>query len=188
MTNINFKALREANATRQAEWPGGENIDKMFRALEVADEAGEVIGAIKKIIRDDRGIAGNTKTIEDLADEVADTIIAMDLLAMDLGQDLPNPGILAQHNSFPIEDMAIYLDNAVGLMGLTVLNHVKDTPNLDGQVPNAREVKWRMQVVLGQLAELAKRYAFDLNDAITRKFNKTSAKYGLATTMGAVDA
>lgn len=58
--SIDFKQLRIANIARQAEWQGNERADLAFRALEVADEAGELMGAIKKVVRAQRGIAGST--------------------------------------------------------------------------------------------------------------------------------
>ena len=85
---MNFKDLREANNTRQAEWPGSEKADLSFRAIEVAGEFGEVAEAIKKYLRSVYGIKGSTATKEDIADEMADAIIALDLLANELDVNL----------------------------------------------------------------------------------------------------
>lgn len=85
MTDISFNNLRVANQTRQQEWPGNDQIDIAFRAIEVAGEAGEVAEAVKKYLRAQRGIKGSTASIQDIADEVGDLIIALDLLADDLG-------------------------------------------------------------------------------------------------------
>lgn len=83
-----LKILREANRTRQKEWPGSEQADLAFRALEFADEAGEVSGAVKKLLRAQRGIGGTEKTLDDVADEMGDALISLDLLADHLGIDL----------------------------------------------------------------------------------------------------
>ncbi len=88
MSDLDFAALRQANRIRQAEWPGSEQADIAFRALEVAGEAGEVAEAVKKYLRAERGIRGTTASTDDIADEMADAVIALDLLADALGVDL----------------------------------------------------------------------------------------------------
>lgn len=90
MSTMTLGALRQANNTRQMEWPGNDQIDLAFRGLEVAGEAGEVAEAVKKYIRAERGIRGSTAEVADVADEMADCIIALDLLADAMGIDLSN--------------------------------------------------------------------------------------------------
>ncbi|MTH95329.1 MazG-like family protein [Roseibium sp. RKSG952] len=85
---MTFSDLRKANITRQAEWPGNGKADIAFRGLEVAGEVGEVAEALKKYLRGQRGIHGSTASLDDVADEIADAIIALDLLAQDLGIDI----------------------------------------------------------------------------------------------------
>lgn len=88
MSALSFSELRIANDTRQLEWPGNEQADIAFRAAEVAGEFGEVCEAIKKFLRAERGIAGSTAKARDVADEMADALIALDLLASAMGIDL----------------------------------------------------------------------------------------------------
>jgi NTP pyrophosphatase (non-canonical NTP hydrolase) len=88
MSEISFSALRAANDARQQEWPGNDQADIPFRAIEVAGEFGEVCEAVKKLLRAQRGIKGSTATLEDVGDEMADAIISLDLLASRLGIDL----------------------------------------------------------------------------------------------------
>jgi len=88
MSSMTFGALRQANDTRQMEWPGNEKADVAFRTIEVAGEFGEVSEAVKKHLRAERGIKGSTATMEDVADEMADAIISLDLLASEMGIDL----------------------------------------------------------------------------------------------------
>ena len=83
-----LRELRHANVARAREWPGNDQIDVAFRAIEVAGEAGEVAEAVKKHLRDVRGIAGSVGGIPAIADELADLVIAADLLANDLGIEL----------------------------------------------------------------------------------------------------
>ncbi|QDG78331.1 MazG-like family protein [Labrenzia sp. PHM005] len=85
---MKFSDLRQANITRQKEWPGNDQADIAFRGLEVAGEFGEVAESLKKYLRGQRGIKGSTATLEDVASEMADSIIALDLLADLMGIDL----------------------------------------------------------------------------------------------------
>ena len=72
MSTLTFGALRQANNTRQMEWPGNGKADVAFRAIEVAGEFGEVAEAVKKYLRHERGIKGSVCAPEDVADEMAD--------------------------------------------------------------------------------------------------------------------
>jgi NTP pyrophosphatase (non-canonical NTP hydrolase) len=83
-----FSDLREASARRQAEWPGSEAADLSFRALEVGGETGELLEALKKYRRSQLGIKGSSATLDDIADEMADVAIALDLLAAKLDINL----------------------------------------------------------------------------------------------------
>ena len=85
---LTFNVLREANRRRQQEWPGNEKADVAFSAIEVAGEAGEVSEAVKKFLRAERGIKGSTATKEDIAAEMGDLLVSLDLLADRLGIDL----------------------------------------------------------------------------------------------------
>ncbi|NIC05217.1 nucleotide pyrophosphohydrolase [Halomonas sp. DX6] len=85
---LSFHRMRLANVTRQQEWPGYDQTDTTFKALEVCGEAGELAEAVKKMVRAERGIAGSTAKLEAVADELGDVIISADLLAAHLGIDL----------------------------------------------------------------------------------------------------
>lgn len=85
---ITFNVLREANRRRQQEWPGNDKADVASRAIELAGEAGEVAEAIKKFLRAERGIKGSTATREDVASEMGDLLVSLDLLADKLGINL----------------------------------------------------------------------------------------------------
>ena len=106
MSNLSLNQLRQANNRRQQEWPGYDKARDTFRMIEVAGETSEAIDALllltlsahsktgrateamKKWARHALGIAGSTATLEDVADELADAVIAIDLLASHLGIDL----------------------------------------------------------------------------------------------------
>ena len=86
--SISFDNLRRANDKRQQEWPGSDQADLEFRTIEVAEEAGEIAGAVKKLLRSQRGIKGTTADLNDIEDEMGDLIVSLDLLASELGIDL----------------------------------------------------------------------------------------------------
>lgn len=112
-----FDDLRYSNLERQRVWPGGENCDLLFRTVEVGGEtgelmtkvetllgvlieshhlggmAGEFMNKVKKLYRIKRGITGSkglteADLLQDITEELADIIISVDLIGMDLGIDL----------------------------------------------------------------------------------------------------
>lgn len=90
MTKRTYTSLGEANAARQKVWPGmsKKRIGMMlFRAVELGGEAGEALNVVKKLQRQRWGVRGSRATLEDLADELGDTIISAHLLAKDAGID-----------------------------------------------------------------------------------------------------
>lgn len=86
---MNLELLRNANIDRNVEWnTGSESVSITFRATEMAGEVGEACNLIKKIERERIGIVGSRSNLNELAEELADIIICVDLIAMDLGIDL----------------------------------------------------------------------------------------------------
>ncbi|KEA07462.1 MazG-like family protein [Rhizobium rhizogenes] len=94
----NFTDLRAANIARQKEWDGDNQIDLAYRGNELAGEVGEACNVIKKLERERRGIAGSRDTVEHLAEELADIVICVDLVAMQAGIDL-NAAVRAKFNA-----------------------------------------------------------------------------------------
>lgn len=85
---LTFSALRKANASRAIKWHNGEKAELCFRATELAGEVGEICNAVKKLDRLQKGMKGGKDTMENLAEELGDGAICLDLLAMDVGIDL----------------------------------------------------------------------------------------------------
>lgn len=83
-----YGSLREANLARQIEWDGDNQISAAYRGNELAGEVGEACNVIKKLERERMGIRGSRDTIDHLAEELADVIICVDLLAMHYGINL----------------------------------------------------------------------------------------------------
>lgn len=90
--DLTLRALSAANQARQDAWPGGSEIDLAFVGLEIGEEAGEVQGAVKKIIRHRKSIAGNkgyseADLLQKFKDEAADLFINLSRMCNELGVD-----------------------------------------------------------------------------------------------------
>lgn len=83
-----FQRLRVANYSRQQEWDVNNHITLAYRGNELAGEVGEACNVIKKLERERFGIRGTRATKEELAEELADAIICIDLIAMAANIDL----------------------------------------------------------------------------------------------------
>lgn len=183
---IDFKQLRAANIARQIEWPGDDKADLAFRALEVADEAGELMGAIKKVVRAQRGIAGTTLTLQDVANEMGDTLISLDLLAIEMGFDL-DPPVTNPCISVPLLEQALNLDAVVGDLSAAVVEFLIACAGSDSTVEEAYVVSEGLQRSLFWLMCIAQALGVDLGQAVIEKFNATSVKYGMATRLKAAE-
>lgn len=85
---MDFDELRKANEQRHTEWANGESLPLSFRGVELAGEVGEACNEIKKLARKDLGLRGGKDDLSGLCEELADVLICVDLIAMDLGIDL----------------------------------------------------------------------------------------------------
>ena len=85
---MNLAELRKANVARQAEWDPNGTITLSYAGNELAGETGEACNIIKKLDRERQGLRGSRATPEQLAAELADVVICVDLIAMALGLDL----------------------------------------------------------------------------------------------------
>ena len=88
MRSLNFIDLRMADMARQKVWDPTDQITLTYRSTELAGEVGEACNVVKKLERERLGIRGSRATKELLAEELADVIICVDLLAMEFGIDL----------------------------------------------------------------------------------------------------
>lgn len=79
---MEYSNLLEANKIRQKEWDPGSQITASYRGNELAGEVGEACNVIKKLERERLGIQGSKDTVEHLAQELADVIICVNLLAI----------------------------------------------------------------------------------------------------------
>lgn len=79
--------LSAANAARMKEWVP-EGTTGTFKATELAGEVGEACNIIKKLERERLGMRGSRDTVAHLAEELADIVICVDLLASHYGVNL----------------------------------------------------------------------------------------------------
>jgi NTP pyrophosphatase (non-canonical NTP hydrolase) len=91
-TDLTFTGLRRANVERCLRWhPGGINSWSASDWLTaVVGEVGELASLLKMRNRERDGLPGNkfSPTDQQIADEIADVVIYLDLLAAALGVDL----------------------------------------------------------------------------------------------------
>lgn len=112
MSDLNLAVLRAANLRRCARWhPGGiQDWSLSDWAVATAGEMGEACNIVKKLNRERDGLAGNSVSAEqlqaDLADELADIAIYLDIFAAAAGVDLAHAIVskfnrTSEKNGFP---------------------------------------------------------------------------------------
>lgn len=83
-----FQTFRAANIARDKEWNPDKVLTLSFRSNEAAGELGEACNILKKLERERLGLVGSRASVDLLAEELADVIICMDLIAMEFNIDL----------------------------------------------------------------------------------------------------
>ena len=90
MTNddLTFAALRTANNLRQKQWEAGATFTIEYLGCALAGEVGEACNIIKKLARERLGAVGSRANYTQLAEELADAVIYIDLIARKAGINL----------------------------------------------------------------------------------------------------
>lgn len=84
-----LEQLRAAVRIRHELWnAGAPRVSLSFLSNELAGETGELCNLIKKLDRELMGLPGSRADRDHIAEEVADVIISLDLLASELGINL----------------------------------------------------------------------------------------------------
>jgi hypothetical protein len=174
-----YPNLRDANAARAIEWSNGGD-GPQFYAVELYGESGEALNVVKKLEREKLGMVGSRATLQDMADEIADVIICVDLLA--IAYDLP------PIRSIPIGTVRSSLWEAIA-MGRATGSCMADVEALEMERDFYGELR-SVSALYDDLCNvqifaecLARSYDIDPDAAISKKFNTTSTKYGLKTMM-----
>lgn len=175
---MNFlERLREANIARDVEWnTGSVSVSMLFRANELAGEVGEACNVLKKLDREHNyKIKGSRDTFYHLSEELADIVICSDLLAMDQKISFPftcwgKVEEVGQH------DYSLYGTTLASIVGRicgvsihykTHFNNLQLSSSLCGLVSFTKTI--------------ADRIGFDMESAVSLKFNATSHKLELKT-------
>lgn len=111
---LSFAALREANVARQKEWDPDNKISLAYRGNELAGEVGEACNVLKKLEREQLGIVGSRATDEQLADELADVVVCVDLAAAARNIDLGDAIVRKFNATTDKHGFATRLDKARG--------------------------------------------------------------------------
>lgn len=85
---LTFARLRFGNIERDKEWNPNKLLSLSFRGNETAGELGEACNILKKLEREKLGLVGSRSTPEALAEELADVMICIDLIAMEFNIDM----------------------------------------------------------------------------------------------------
>lgn len=175
--------LRDANFVRALEWSNGGD-GPQFYAVELYGEAGEALNVVKKLEREKLGMVGSRATLQDMADEIADVIICVDLLAIAYALPPVRP--------LPIGTVRSSLWEAIAL-GRATGSCMADVEALEmervfyGELRSLESLYSDLCNVQTFAECLARSYGIDPDAAITKKFNSTSVKYGLKTMLQEVN-
>lgn len=173
-----LEKLRAMNIKRQAQWPGGNNIDEGFRAVELAGETGELCNLIKKMIRLKRGIKGTKEDYSVLVgmieEEIGDVMVCLDLVGMQFAEPISlkdgKGGVVRQADpateTNDLCDVSNWLVACVGNICGNLSLGITDTLRSD------------LATAYLALDDVAAALRIDLMRATQMKFNMTSRKHG----------
>lgn len=83
-----WRKLDDYNRARDAIWNPNKLLDLSFRSNEMCGEVGEAANVIKKLERERLGLVGSRATHEQAGLELADGIICIGLIAMELNLNM----------------------------------------------------------------------------------------------------
>lgn len=174
---MNFlERLREANITRQIEWDTG--VPMLFFANELAGEVGEACNVLKKLDREHNyKIKGSRDTFYHLSEELADIVICSDLLAMTAKINYPVT-CWSKVEEVDQHDYSLYgatLASIAGRICGTSIHYKSHFNNL--------QLLSSLCGLVSFTKTIADRVGFDMESAVSLKFNATSHKLELKTFM-----
>lgn len=155
-----------------------------FRLNELGGETGEACNLLKKLDREERlQITGSRTTNDDLADEIADVAICLDLCALHIGLDARRITNKAETLVLQEAEFEASLSTLGNVLFVRVGRFI-DKADLGGSADTTvQELEARAAMAWASLLVIAIRRGFNLDMAIANKFNMTSRKIGLQTTL-----
>jgi NTP pyrophosphatase (non-canonical NTP hydrolase) len=194
---LRFDHLRSVNVARCLEgwhqpldlWTADE------WAVAVGGEFGEAMNLVKKLNRDRDGIIGNDRPAsllrEELADELADTVIYIDLLAASEGLaldgaahfgDLLLSGEIRPYLHLPPARHLVtawrYAASATNSLQ-SAQWHRTAGAGIEAAQQHQDEAGDYLFAAVTSIAAAARHYAIVLGDAVVDKFNRTSLRHGM---------
>ncbi len=174
----NYRTLREANVARQAEWDtGGEASNRSWRFNELGGEVGETCNILKKLHRERVGVRGSRATPDQLAEELADIVICIDLAAMDEGIQVER---LDYYASYGLPDLPTLTDHGNRLLAYQGCISAM-TVSIEPVPQHTLSVIGVLGLLLCAVRSVARAERIDLDTAVAAKFNATSANNKLWT-------
>ena len=174
--------IRDANTLRQKEWANSDKITLDFRALELVNEVGELVGALKKYYRGELGIAGSSSTLGHVAEEMGDVLTCWDLLrTAQADHMIENEDLDIARGSLSADPlrMGLELAGAVGLWGEALIAFQDLPPHANGSAET--RVAYQGERSLCIALQLAEHLGLDPYACWAEKFNAVSRKLGMST-------
>ncbi len=177
-----LERLRAANVRRDKEWANPNMpFTPMFFVNELGGEVGEAQNILKKLDREFTfKVKGSRDTIEHLLEEMADIVICCDLLGMNMGLTYTAeqwPEGQAKDKNF-VHDYSLYgamLNSLCGRASGIVINY--------GTHNNKTQLETVVRGLVSYTKIMSNVMGLELEKMVCTKFNLTSYKIGLQTTM-----
>lgn len=176
-----YSTLREANYARHVEWMSGAvaPLPLSFRGNELAGEAGELAEVL--LMKWAKYSNYRAQWREHLAEELGDNVICCDLICFDVGVPLSIP-VITGSTTAPDSMLLAGLLERVGKLCNSIKKYERTRIGIAGGIPlNPVAIQERAYNVLQDVARIAHSEGVDLDVAVARKFNLTSAKNKLTT-------
>jgi len=188
----NHMNLRDANQARQAEWDPTGKVDLPWRINELAGEVGEVCNLLKKVHRERLGIKGSRASMSQVAEELADVMICIDLTAItaglgQIGSYVPSALVAMEDDDIEDEIVELALPEH-GCLLAQVLGRVASygtSPDLYRQDAHAAPLLSALKSLGYAVSRVADAVFIDLRAAVADKFNSTSENNGFQTRLRA---
>lgn len=173
------RSLRDANCARQLEWDAKGETSLAFFGNELGGEVGEALNVLKKLERERMGIRGSRASVSDLAEELADCVVVMDLIG--IKAEIPFRTDTAQFEAPKMSPVLLGCQLVVGVG--RVCNKIIEMETTGRDCSRSDSLGLRLDDCMAVINRIANGVGIDVMSSVSRKFNLTSKKYGLTTRM-----